>query len=153
MFAHIGLTSNQTFTTGEKLTGGTSGASGIVENVSTGTSSTIASSTAANPVVITMSADLDIRNGDAIKITGVTTQTELNDNVYYVRQKIGGTAKRDFELVDSSGNAVDGTGHTGAGTGGSVATAKVVVSNVQGEFVAGETVTGGTSSNLSLIHI
>ena len=151
MFAHIGLTSNQTFTTGEKLTGGTSGASGIVESVSTGTSSTIASSTAANPVVITMSADLDIRNGDAIKITGVTTQTELNDNVYYVRQKIGGTAKRDFELVDSSGNAVDGTGHTGAGTGGSVATAKVVVSNVQGEFVAGETVTGGTSSNTAVV--
>ena len=151
MFAHIGLTSNQTFTTGEKLTGGTSGASGIVESVSTGTSSTIASSTAANPVVITMSADLDIRNGDAIKITGGTTQTELNDNVYYVRQKIGGTAKRDFELVDSSGNAVDGTGHTGAGTGGSVATAKVVVSNVQGEFVAGETVTGGTSSNTAVV--
>ena len=151
MFAHIGLTSNQTFTTGEKLTGGTSGASGIVESVSTGTSSTIASSTAANPVVITMSADLDIRNGDAIKITGVTTQTELNDNVYYVKQQVGGTAKRDFELVDSSGNAVDGTGHTGAGTGGSVATAKVVVSNVQGEFVAGETVTGATSSNTAVV--
>ena len=151
MFSHIGITTNTAFTTGEKLTGSTSSATAIVESVSSGTTATIASSTAANPVVITMAADLDIKNGDAIKITSVTTQTELNDNTYYVRQKIGGTAKRDFELVDSSGNAVDGTGHTGAGTGGSVATAKVVVSNVQGEFVAGETVTGGTSSNTAVV--
>ena len=151
MFSHIGITTNTAFTTGEKLTGSTSSATAIVESVSSGTTATIASSTAANPVVITMAADLDIKNGDAIKITSVTTQTELNDNTYYVRQKIGGTAKRDFELVDSSGTGVDGSAHTGAGTGGSIATGKVVVSNVQGEFTAGETITGGTSSNTAVV--
>jgi len=151
MFSHIGITTNTAFTTGEKLTGSTSGATGVVESVSTGTTATIASSTAANPVVITMSADLDIKNGDAIKITGVTTQTELNDNTYYVQQKIGGTAKRDFQLLDSTGTLVDGTGHTGAGTGGAAQTGKVVISNVQGEFSDGETITGGTSSNTAIV--
>jgi hypothetical protein len=147
MFSHIGITTSQAFTTGETLTGSSSGATAVVESVSTNTTSTISSSTAADPVVITMAADLDIKNGDAITITSVSTQTELNDNVYYVKQVIGGTAKREFALYDSSGTAVDGTGHTGAGTGGNIATSKVVVSNVQGDFLPNETVTGGTSSN------
>ena len=98
-----------------------------------------------------MAADLDIKNGDAVTITGVTTQTELNGNVYYVKQQIGGTAKQDFELYNADGTSVDGSGHTGAGTGGAIATSKVVLSDVQGEFVAGETITGGTSSNTAVI--
>ena len=151
MFSHIGITTQQAFTNGETITGGTSGATGTYENVSTNTTSSIASSTAANPVVITMAADLDIKNGDAVTITGVTTQTELNGNVYYVKQQIGGTAKQDFELYNADGTSVDGSGHTGAGTGGAIATSKVVLSDVQGEFVAGETITGGTSSNTAVV--
>ena len=151
MFSHIGITTQQAFTNGETITGGTSGATGTYENVSTNTTSAIASSTAANPVVITMAADLDIKNGDAVTITGVTTQTELNGNVYYVKQQIGGTAKQDFELYNADGTSVDGSGHTGAGTGGAIATSKVVLSDVQGEFVAGETITGGTSSNTAVV--
>ena len=151
MFSHIGITTQQAFTNGETITGGTSGATGTYENVSTNTTSSISSSTAANPVVITMAADLDIKNGDAVTITGVTTQTELNGNVYYVKQQIGGTAKQDFELYNADGTSVDGSGHTGAGTGGAIATSKVVLSDVQGEFVAGETITGGTSSNTAVI--
>ena len=147
MFSHIGITTQQAFTTGETLTGGTSGATAIVEDVSTDTTSAITSTTNATPVVMTMTADLDIRNGDAITITGVSGGTHLNNKVFYVKQQIGGTAKRDFELWNADGTAYNGTGSTG----GAVATSKVVVSNVQGEFAAGETITGGTSSSTAVV--
>ena len=152
MFSHIGITDAISFTTGETLTGGTSGATAIVESISSATSAyAISSSTAANPVVITTTADTDIKDGDAIKITGVTTQTELNDKVFYVKQDTSGTAKRDFILVNADGTDVDGSAHTGAGTGGTLSMGKVVVSAVNGEFQSGETITGGTSSNTATI--
>ena len=93
MFSHIGITDAISFTTGETLTGGTSGATAIVESISSATSAYAISSSTANPVVITTTADTDIKDGDAIKITGVTTQTELNDKVFYVKQDTSGTAK------------------------------------------------------------
>ena len=108
-------------------------------------------STAANPVVITTAADTDIKDGDAIKITGVATQTELNDNVFYVKADTSGTAKRDFILVNADGTEVDGSAHTGAGSGGALSMGKVVVSSVNGEFQAGETITGSSSSNTATI--
>ena len=69
----------------------------------------------------------------------------------YVRQKIGGVAKREFELYDADDVAVDGTGHSGAGAGGTISTSCVVLSSVQGEFIPGETITGGTSSNTAVV--
>ena len=151
MFSHIKIPTNQTFTDGELITGSTSGATGTKESVSTNTTSAITSSTAANPVVITMTADLEINDGDAITITGVATQTELNDNVYYVRQLVGGVAKREFELYDADGVGVDGSAHAGAGSGGTASCSVVVLSGVQGEFIVGETITGGTSSNTAVV--
>tara|TARA_B100000963_G_scaffold167630_1_gene145637 strand:- start:16172 stop:22282 length:6111 start_codon:yes stop_codon:yes gene_type:complete len=152
MFSHIGITDAVSFTTGETITGSTSGATGIVESISSSTSSyAITSSTAANPVVITTAADTDIKDGDAIKITGVATQTELNDNVFYVKADTSGTAKRDFILVNADGTEVDGSAHTGAGSGGALSMGKVVVSSVNGEFQAGETITGSSSSNTATI--
>ena len=59
--------------------------------------------------MITTTADLEIKDGDAIKITGVATQTQLNDKVFYVKQDTSGTAKRDFILVDEDGNEIDGS--------------------------------------------
>ena len=151
MFSHIKIPTNVVFTNGETITGTTSGANGIKESVSTNTTSAIATSTAANPVVITMSADLEVSDGDAITIAGVATQTELNDIVFYVRQKVGGVAKREFELYNADDVAIDGTGHTGAGSGGTITTSCVVLSSVQGQFIPGETITGGTSSNTAVV--
>ena len=152
MFSHIGITDAISFTTGETLTGSTSGATAIVESISSATAAyAISSSTAANPVVITTTADTDIKDGDAIKIAGVTNQTELNDKVFYVKQDTSGTAKRDFILVNADGTEVDGSAHSGAGTGGTLSMGKVVISAVNGEFLAGETITGGTSSNTATI--
>ena len=55
MFAHIncvGATSGA-LTTGDTLTGGTSGATGVVESITTNASATITGATSANPVVVT----------------------------------------------------------------------------------------------------
>ena len=54
--------------------------------------------------------------------------------MFYVKQDPSGTAKRDFILMDEDGNEIDGSGHTGNGAGGTLATAMIVVSNVNGEF-------------------
>ena len=152
MFSHIAITSSQSFTNGETITGGTSGATATAESVSGNVNPTaITQSTAANPVVITMAADLEIKDGSAVTITGVATQTQLNDNVFYVKQDPSGTAKRDFILMDEDGNEIDGSGHTGNGAGGTLATAMIVVSNVNGEFTPGETITGSSSSNTATI--
>ena len=43
--------------------------------------------------------------------------------------------------------AVDGTGFSAYTSGGTASHTIVVLSNVQGEFTAGETCTGGSSSN------
>ena len=116
MFSHIAITSSQSFTNGETITGGTSGATATAESVSGNVNPTaITQSTAANPVVITMAADLEIKDGSAVTITGVATQTQLNDNVFYVKQDPSGTAKQDFILMDEDGNEIDGSGHTGNG--------------------------------------
>ena len=71
--------------------------------------------------------------------------------MFYIKQDPSGTAKQDFILMDEDGNEIDGSGHTGAGTGGTLATAMIVVSNVNGEFTPGETITGSSSSNTATI--
>ena len=65
----IYITDAISFTTGETLTGGTSGATAIVESISSPTSAyAISSSTVANPVVITTTADTDIKDVTQLKL-------------------------------------------------------------------------------------
>ena len=69
MFSHIAITSSQSFTNGETITGGTSGATATAESVSGNVNPTaITQSTAANPVVITMAVDLEIKDGSLLQL-------------------------------------------------------------------------------------
>ena len=81
------------------------------------TGSTITSSTNADPVVVTATAH-GFSDADKVKISGVTTQVELNNRIFTVADKADNT----FEITDDGGaspaNDIDGTGHAGAGTGG-----------------------------------
>ena len=84
LFTHLNIKTAQSFTTGEVVTGSTSGgATGVVQSVSTTESETITGATKANPVVITSGHKL--KEGQQITITGVSGMTELNNNVYTVR--------------------------------------------------------------------
>ena len=67
--------------------------------------------------------------------------TEVNGNVYTVRNPSSTT----FELYDTDGTtAIDSSAFTAYTSGGTASHGIVVVSNVQGDFTTGETITGGT---------
>ena len=82
------------FTTGEKITGGTSGATGVVESVSTEKSATITGASTATPVVVTMSGGHSFKEGQVVKIAGVSGITDINGN-FTVKNPTGTT----FEAV------------------------------------------------------
>jgi hypothetical protein len=148
LFTHLNIKTAQGFTTGETVTGGTSGATATVQALSTTESATITGATQANPIVITSSNKF--KEGQQVTIASVGGMTELNGNVYTVRNP----SASNFELYDTDGTtAIDGTsGHTSYTSGGTAAHGVVIVSNVQGTFAAGETITGGTSSSTAVIQ-
>src|SRR5210317_519318 len=147
MFTHLNVTSNTAFTNGETVTGGTSNATGTVESLTTATSATITGATAANPVVVTSTNTF--KEGQQVTIASVVGMTELNGNVYTVRNPSGSN----FELYATDGiSSVDGTGFTSYTSGGTATHGVVVLSSTNGTFVAGETITGGTSSNTAIIQ-
>src|SRR5210317_2169159 len=147
MFTHLNVTSNTAFTNGETVTGGTSNATGTVESLTTATSATITGATAANPVVVTSTNTF--KEGQQVTIASVVGMTELNGNVYTVRNPSGSN----FELYATDGiSSVDGTGFTSYTSGGTATHGVVVLSSTNGSFVAGETITGGTSSNTAIIQ-
>ena len=147
LFTHLNIKTAQSFTTGEIVTGGTSGATGVVQSISTTESATITGISQATPAVVT--ASNSFKEGQQITIASVAGMTEVNGNVYTVRNPSSTT----FELYDTDGTtAINSSAYTPYTSGGTAAHGVVVVSNVQGEFVAGETLTGGTSSNTAVIQ-
>ena len=63
MFTHVNVAGAMSgaLTTGDKLTGGTSGATGIIESVSTAGSATITGATQADPVVVQCLVDITLQ--------------------------------------------------------------------------------------------
>src|SRR6056300_814557 len=148
MFTHLNVTTNTAFTTGETITGSTSNATGTVESITTATSATISGATAANPVVITATAH-SLKEGQQVTISSVAGMTELNGNVYTVRNPAANT----FQLYATDGiSSIDGTGFTSYTSGGTATHGVLVLSSTNGSFVTGETITGGTSSNTAIIQ-
>ena len=80
MFSHVNVTGKMSgaLTTGDILTGGTSGATGVIESVSTEGSATITGATSADPVVVTCSGGHNFTEGQQIVIAGVAGITDIN---------------------------------------------------------------------------
>jgi len=147
LFKHLNITTAQSFTTGETVTGGSSGATGVVQEYSSTESATITGITQASPAVVT--ANNSFKEGQQVSIASVSGMIEVNGNVYTVRNPSSTT----FELYDTDGTtAIDSSGYTAYTSGGTASHGIVVVSNVQGDFTTGETITGGTSSNTAVIQ-
>jgi len=147
MFTHINITTNQTFTTGEVITGSTSSATATVQSISAVESQTVNSITSASPGVVTISGGHNFIEGQQITLAGTyeVDSAAVSTAVYTVRNPDSTT----FELYETDGTtAVNVTGFTSATATHGV----VVVSNVQGTFNTGETITGGTSSNTAVIQ-
>ena len=158
MFAHLNVRgpASGALTTGETLTGGTSGATGIVESLTSLGEATITGITQAQPPVVTCSGGHNFIEGQIIKITSVSGMTDVNNSFFTVKNPSATT----FELfvegaqagVNSAPLAVNGTSHSAYTSGGTAAHTIVVLSNVSGEFVEGETCTGGSSSNTAVVQ-
>jgi hypothetical protein len=154
LFNHLNITTDQSFTTGEVVTGGTSGATAIVESISTTTSVAItAISNTDNPgVVSTVTANgHGLKEGQQITIENAGFQVDssaiTDATVFTVRNPATNT----FELYESDGTTIANV--TSYSSGGVVRHGIVIVSSVNGAFTAGETITGGTSSNTATIQV
>src|SRR5210317_46256 len=147
MFTHLNITTAQSFTTGEEITGSTSGAKATVESISTTESQTVNSISSASPGVVTISGGHNFQEGQQITLAGTyeVDSTAETSNVYTVRNPDATT----FELYSTDGTtAINVTGFSSA----TAAHGIVVVSSINGEFVTGETITGGVSSNTAVIQ-
>ena len=138
MFTHVDINSSATYTTGEKLTGATSGATGIVMS-DTATKSAAIAITVANPSVATLSSHGFV-DGQQITLSGgtydVDSVTNSGDRVVTVRNTTANT----FELFTAGG--ITGLNVTAQSGNPTAKHTTIVLSNVQGTFSAGETVTG-----------
>ena len=83
MFAHVNVSGvmSGALTTGDKLTGETSGATGIIESTTTEGSATITDITRAQPAVVTCSGGHNFTDGQVITISGVTSFRDQGDGV------------------------------------------------------------------------
>ena len=147
MFTHLNVLTAQAFTDGEEITGGTSGAKGTYESISNEETKTIASCTSASPGVATVTAGHNFVEGQQVTFAGSYSvdSSATSSNVYTVRNPAATT----FELFAADGiTPINITAFTSA----TAAHGLAIVSNVSGTFVAGETITGGTSSNTAVIQ-
>ena len=144
LFTHLNIKTAQAYSNGATITGNTSGATGIKQEYSTTEAATITGATKANPCVV--SATNKFKEGQQVTITGVAGMTQLNGNVYTVRNPSGST----FELYDTDGTTAINSGSYGtwSSSSGVASHGVVILSNVQGVFVAGETITDGSSTSV-----
>ena len=155
MFAHINVNgaASGALTTGETLTGGSSGATAIVESITSLGSATITGVTTANPAVVTMSGGHDFKEGQQITIASVAGMTDINTN-HTVKNPTATTLE--LHAVSTSTNStpdsISTVNSTAWTSGGTVAHTLVVLSDVNGKFIEGETTTGGTSSNTAVVQ-
>ena len=143
MFTHLNALGTASYTTGEIISGATSGATGIVQNITATKNTAVTSISVASPGVVTLN-DHGIRDGQQVYLTGGTWQIDsasTNDATIYTARN---TTANTFELYNSTGaTAVNVTSFS---AGPTLEHTTIVVSNVEGTFSAGEVVTGQTSS-------
>lgn len=149
MFTHLNVQTAPVFTNGEKVTGGTSGAIGFVQSISTTRNTAVTSISVASPGVVTLNAH-GFKEGQQITLTGGTWQinsaSASGAAVYTVKNPTTNT----FELFNAAGDtAINVTSFSSAPT---VTHGVTVLNNVTGVFVAGETITGATSAATAVIQ-
>jgi hypothetical protein len=162
MFAHINCVGAMSgaLTAGDILTGGTSGATGIVESITTNASATITGATSANPVVVTCSGGHKFKEGQQVTISGVSGITDINAT-WTAKDPTATTFKLYQAATTAIGDAdgstqpatVDGSGYSSfSGSGGVAKHDVIVLSDVKGEFTDGETITAPTNSRTGTVQ-
>jgi len=157
MFTHLNIRTSQVFTNGEKITGGTSGAYGYVQSISSTKDAVVTSITETN----TGTASVVTSNGHSFKdgmqiqflnpsfsaVDSTSTVVTVNDSTVFTVKNV---TTNTFELFDSTGDSpISATSYS---SGGIARHGVVVLNNVIGSFVAGETITGATSALTAVIQ-
>jgi len=155
MFSHVNVAGAMSgaLTTGDKLTGGTSGATGIIESLSDAGSATITGATKADPVVVTCSGGHSFTEGQTVTIASVAGMTDLNAS-HTVKNPTSTTFEL-FALATATNNVpepLDGTGFSTYTSGGTAVHTTIVLNDVQGEFTVGETITSPTNSRTGTVQ-
>ena len=155
MFTHINVAGAMSgaLTTGDKLTGGTSSATGIIESITVAGSGTITGATQADPVVVSMSGGHNFTEGQVITIANAAGMTGINGT--HTAKNVTATTLELFNVSTSSTTtpeALDGTGFSPWTSGGTVVHTTVILSDLQGEFAEGETITAPTNSRTGTVQ-
>ena len=149
MFTYLNTTKGIAFTAGEKLTGGTSGATATFEDLSTVTSSNVSAITIASPGVVSSTAH-GLKDGQQVTFDAIAATDDgtaiTSTTVFTVRN----ATANDFELFRSDG--ITPTNIDAYTSASNVIHGVVVISAVNGEFIPGETITGAISSLSAIIQ-
>jgi hypothetical protein len=149
MFTHLNVQTAPVFTNGEKITGGTSGATGFVQSISTTRNTAVTSITVASPGVVTLNSH-GFKEGQQITLTGGTWQINSASAAAAAVYTVKNPTTNTFQLFDAAGDtAINVTSYSSDPT---VTHGVTVLNNVTGVFVAGETITGATSSATAVIQ-
>ena len=155
MFVHVNVKGAMSgaLTTGDILTGGTSGATGVIESITTAGSGTITGATQADPVVVSMSGGHNFTEGQSITIANAAGMTGINGT--HTAKNVTATTLELFEeatATNSAPQAFDGTGFSAWTSGGTVVHTTIVLNNISGEFAPGETITAPTNSRTGVVQ-
>ena len=156
MFSHVNVAGimSGALTTGDTLTGGTSGATGVIESVTTEGSGTITGATVADPVVITMSGGHNFTEGQNVVIANAAGMTDINGN--HTVKNVTATTVELFTVATATTSAtlnlltvLEFSAWT---SGGTLKHTTIVLNNIQGEFAVGETITAPTNSRTGTVQ-
>ena len=150
LFTHLNIQTAPVFTNGEKVTGGTSGATGIVQSISTTRNTAVTSISVASPGVVTLN-NHGFKEGQQITLTGGSwTLTGSISGAVAAVYTVKNPTTNTFELFNADGDTAIGvTAFTSAPT---VTHAVTVLNNVTKTFISGETVTGSISAATGVIQ-
>jgi hypothetical protein len=148
MFTHLNVLEATSFTTGEIVSGASSGATGVVQSISATKSAAATSISVASPGVVTLNAH-GFKDGQQISLSGGSFQIDSSaytPGTYTVRNATTNT----FELYGADGTTAQNV--TSFASGPTMTHGVVVLSNVKGSFAINETITGQTSNGSATIQ-
>ena len=148
MFTHLNVLEATSFSTGEIVSGSSSGATGVVQSISATKSAAATSISVASPGVVTLNAHGFV-DGQQISLSGGSFEIDSSaytPGTYTVRNSTTNT----FELYGADGTTAQNV--TSFASGPTMTHGVVVLSNVKGSFAINETITGQTSNGSATIQ-
>jgi hypothetical protein len=148
MFTHLNVLEATSFSTGEIVSGSSSGATGVVQSISATKSAAATSISVASPGVVTLN-NHGFKDGQQISLSGGSFQIDSSaytPGTYTVRNATTNT----FELYGADGATAQNV--TSFASGPTMTHGVVVLSNVKGTFAINETITGQTSNGSATIQ-